>query len=141
MPLSISDILKLKTIAVVGLSRETTKDSHTVAEYLKGHGYKVIPVNPLASELIGEKCYPGLSAIPKSIRIDIVDIFRRSEDVPPIVSEAVARGDAKVIWMQEGIVNEQAASDARRAGMTVVMDRCMRTEHRKLFGRFPPLQK
>jgi predicted CoA-binding protein len=120
-----------RTIAVVGLSGDPERESHRVARYLQGAGYRIIPVNPTLSETLGEKAYPDLLSIPEPI--DIVDIFRRSETVLPVVEEAIAKG-AKVIWMQKGIVNEEAARVAEQAGLQVVMDRCLMTEHRNLVG-------
>ena len=127
---TIEQILKgAKVIAVVGLSPDETKDSHRVARYLKEQGFRVIPVNPAAPEVLGEKSYPDLKSSPQ--KIDMVDIFRRPEFVPAIVDDAVAVG-AKVVWMQEGIVHEQAARTAENAGLDVVMDRCAMVEHRAL---------
>ncbi len=135
----IRDILqKAKTIAVVGLSKEPEKDSHKVSAYLQQHGYRIIPVNPFADEVLGEKSYRSLLDIPVEIQktIDIVDVFRRSEDVPPIVEQAIQLkakfGRPFVVWMQLGIVNEQAAEAARRAGLVVVMDKCLMVEHHRL---------
>jgi len=116
-------------IAVVGLSKNTEKASNRVAGYLKEQGYKIIPVNPNEDEILGEKVYPNLASIPK--KVDVVQIFRKSEDVPPIVEDAV-EVKAKAVWMQEGIINEEAAARARDAGLTVVMDKCMFKEHQKL---------
>jgi predicted CoA-binding protein len=134
-----SDFLKkYKVIAVVGLSKEPGKDSHHVAAYLKQHGYRIIPVNPFVDEVLGEKSYKSLLEIPDEIQktIDIVDIFRRSEDVPPIVQQAIELkrmvGRPFVVWMQLGIVNEEAAEAARRAGLVVVMDKCLMVEHQHL---------
>lgn len=121
-----------KIVAVVGLSPKEDRPSHQVAEYLKEQGYKIIPVNPGHSEILGERCYPSLREIPG--KVDIVDIFRRPEDVPPVVEDAIAIG-AKVIWMQLGIVNEEAAARAKKASLSVVMDRCMLIEHKKLFQK------
>ncbi len=130
---TVEDILKgSKTVAVVGLSPKPDRPSYDVARYLQARGYRIIPVNPQATEILGEKSYPSLSAVPAPV--DVVDIFRRSEDVPPIVDEAV-RAKAKVVWMQEGIVNEQAADAARRVGLDVVMDRCMQKEHKRLVAQ------
>ena len=136
----IKEILtKYKTVAVVGLSREPGKDSHRVSAYLKQHGFHIIPVNPFADEILGEKSYKSLLDIPPEIQktIEIVDVFRPSKDVPPIVEQAIklkaAYGKPNVVWMQLGIVNEQAAEAARQAGLTVVMDKCMMVEHRRLF--------
>lgn len=126
----IKRILKdYKTIAVVGLSPKEDRPSHNVAKYLKSKGYRIIPVNPNANEVLGEVSYPDLKLIPENV--DIVDIFRRSEDVPPVVDEAIAIG-AKVVWMQEGIINNEAAERARKAGIEVIMDRCMLKEHMRL---------
>jgi predicted CoA-binding protein len=120
-----------QTIAVVGLSASPEKKSHEIAAYLKSQGYRVIPVNPSAAEILGEKSYPDLTAVPD--KVDVVQLFRPSEDVPPFVDQAIQIG-AKAVWMQEGIVNEAAAATARAAGLEVVMDRCMRVEHRRLIG-------
>ena len=123
-----------RTVAVVGLSRNSAKASYQVANYLKSVGYHIIPVNPFADEILGETSYKSLLDVPETI--DVVDIFRPSEDVPAIVEEAITiknrHGTPKVIWMQLGIVNEEAAKRAREAGFTVVMDRCMMIEHRRL---------
>ena len=120
-----------KTIAVVGLSDKHDRESHEIAAYLQREGYRIIPVNPRITETLGEKAYPSLREIPE--RVDIVQIFRRSEDVPPIVEDAIAVG-APVVWMQAGIVNEEAAARAETAGLTVVMDTCLRSAHRALRG-------
>jgi len=135
----IKEILtKYKTVAVIGLSRDPNKDSHGVAAYLQSQGYKIIPVNPTTSEVLGERSYKSLLDIPPQIQktIEIVDIFRPSSDVPPIVEEAVKLKELfdkpYVIWMQLGIINEQAAVTAREAGLEVVMNKCMRQEHKKL---------
>ena len=117
------------TVAIVGLSSNPERPSFVVGKYLKEHGYIIIPVNPGEKTILGETSYPDLAAIPK--KIDIVDIFRKPEDVLPIVCQAIAIG-AKVVWMQEGVVNEEAAAEARKAGLKVVMDTCMRKEHIKL---------
>jgi len=123
-----------KTIAVVGLSKDPAKDSHRVAEYLKAKGYRIIPINPTADEILGEKCYKSLLDVPETI--EIVDIFRPAKDVPPIVDQAIELkrrlGNPRVIWMQLGIVNEEAAMRARNANLTVVMDKCMMKEHKRL---------
>jgi predicted CoA-binding protein len=120
-----------KTVAVVGISPKADRPSYIVASYLKSKGYRMIPVRPDEEEVLGEKVYHHLMEIPKEIQIDVVDIFRRSEDVPPIVEEAIQRG-AKVIWMQEGVIHEEAAAKAEKAGLEVVMDRCMKKEHQRL---------
>ena len=118
-----------RVVAVVGLSSKPDRPSYRVASYLKEQGYKIIPVNPGEKEISGELCYPDLASIPEPV--DVVDIFRRSEDVPPIVEEAIRIG-AKAVWMQEGVINEEAAARAREAGLGVVIDKCMRKEHLKL---------
>ena len=124
------DLLKnSKTIAVVGLSPKKDRPSYMVAEYLIKAGYTVIPVNPGQAEILGRPCYPNLSAIP--VPVDIVDIFRRSEDIPPVIEEAIRIG-AKAVWMQSGIINEEAAAKAVSAGLTVVMDKCLKVEHANL---------
>ena len=135
----IKEILKkYKVVAVVGLSKEPRKDSHRVSAYLKKNGYRIIPVNPFADEVLGEKSYPSLLDIPSEIQktIEIVDIFRRAEDVPSIMEQAIKlkqrNGKPYVIWLQLGIVNEEAADAGRRAGLTVVMDKCLMVEHRLL---------
>ena len=120
-------LTKYRTIAVVGCSKDPGKDAHTVPAYMQAHGYRIIPVNPTATEILGEKAYPNLAAVPDSY--DLVDIFRPSDQLEPIVDEAIRAGKAKVIWMQLGIANEAAAAKARAAGLQVVMDRCLRTEH------------
>jgi hypothetical protein len=118
-----------KTIAVVGLSGRRFRPSHGVAEYLQRAGYRVIPVNPHETEVLGEEAYPDLASVP--LPVDIVDIFRRSEHVPEIVEEAIRIG-AKMVWMQEGVIHEDAAQSALAAGLEVVMDRCILKEHRRL---------
>ncbi|HEY87478.1 MAG TPA: CoA-binding protein [Dehalococcoidia bacterium] len=118
-----------RVVAVVGLSTKPDRPSYKVASYLKKNGYKIIPVTPKAEKILGEVCYPDLGSIPKSV--DMVNIFQRAEEVPAIVEEAINIG-AKVVWMQEGVINEQAAARAKKAGLLVVMDKCMLKEHRKL---------
>lgn len=126
----IEKILKtFRTIAVVGISNKLGRPSLTVANYLKSQGYDVIPVNPAIPEVLGVKCYPDLESVP--VNIDVVDIFRKPEDVMPVIESAIRKG-AKAVWMQEGIVNEDAAAIAREAGLMVVMDRCMLKEHMKM---------
>ena len=120
-----------KTIAVVGLSDKWNRPSYFAAKYLQEHGYRIIPVNPGHKEILGEKCYASLLDIPE--KVEVVDIFRKAEDVPPIVEDAIKIG-AKVVWMQLGIINEEAAKRAREAGLEVVMNRCMKIEHGRLFG-------
>jgi predicted CoA-binding protein len=118
-----------RTIAVVGLSGRRFRPSYGVAEYMQKAGYRIIPVNPNESQVLGEKCYPDLDSVPDAV--DIVDIFRRPEFVPEIVEAAIRKG-AKVIWMQEGVVHEDAARRAHDAGLVVVMDRCILKDHRRL---------
>jgi uncharacterized protein len=128
------DILdSCKVIAMVGLSPREERPSNHVAAYLQSQGYRIIPVNPGEKEILGEVCYPNLVSIPE--RVDVVDIFRRSEEVVPIVEEAIQIG-ARAVWMQEGVINESAASRAKMAGLKVVMDRCMRKEHIRLFSNW-----
>ncbi len=117
-----------RTIAVVGLSSKRYRPSYGVAEYMKRSGYGIIPVNPFEAEVLGERSYPDLESIPGPV--EIVDIFRRSEFVPAIVEAAIAKG-AKAIWMQEGVMNEDAARRAEAAGLTVMMDRCILKDHRR----------
>jgi len=119
------------TVAVVGLSDKPERDSHDVARYLQSVGYRIVPVNPMLSEVLGERCYPSLAAIPSDLRIDIVDIFRRSDQVPPVVDEALARGVGG-IWMQLGVTSEAAAAKARALGIPVVQDLCIKVQHRRL---------
>ena len=116
-------------IAVVGLSDKPDRASYDVASYLQSHGYRIIPINPALKDVLGEKAYPNLSAVPETI--DVVDIFRKSEDVGPIVDEAIKVG-APVVWMQLGIINEEAAAKARAAGLDVVMNHCMKREYKRL---------
>jgi len=118
-------------IAVVGLSANPDRPSYRVARYLIEHGYTVIPVNPVCREALGQKCYAALRDIPQ--RVDIVDCFRRAEDIPPLADDAIAIG-ARVLWMQLGVVNPEAARKAEAAGLEVVMDRCVKIEHARLFG-------
>ena len=126
----ISEILHTsRTIAVVGLSGKRFRPSYGVAEYLKRSGYRIIPVNPMETEVLGERAYPDLDSVPEPI--DLVDIFRRSEFVPEIVEAAIRKG-AKAIWMQEGVYHEAAAQRAEAAGLAVVMDRCILKDHRRL---------
>jgi len=120
-----------RTVAVVGLSPKPERPSHQVARYLQEAGYRIIPVNPACAVILGEQCYPELRSVP--LPIDIVDIFRRSEEVEAIVREAIAIG-AKLVWMQQGVVNEAAAKLAEEAGLVVVMDRCLKIELERLRG-------
>jgi len=120
-----------RVIAVVGLSPKEDRPSYTVARYLQKKGYRIIPVNPQADMILGEKCYRDLYAIPE--KVDLVNIFRRSEEVMDVIRDSIAIG-AGAVWMQEGIRNEEAAKLAREAGLVVVMDRCLKKVHQKLFG-------
>jgi predicted CoA-binding protein len=120
---------KYKVVAVVGLSPKPERDSHKVAKYMKEHDYTIVPVNPGQKNILGEKCYPNLKTIP--FPVDIVDVFRKPDAVPPIVDDAVEIG-ARVIWMQLGIVHNESADKAREAGLEVVMDRCMKIEHMRM---------
>jgi uncharacterized protein len=120
-----------RVIAIVGLSPKENRPSHQVARYLLAAGYTIIPVNPGQDGVLEQPCYPCLTAIPGPV--EIVNIFRRSPEVPPLVDEAIAIG-ARVIWMQQGIVNEEAARKARQAGLVVIMDRCLKTDHALLLG-------
>jgi len=129
------EILKSsRVVAVVGLSPKPERPSYTVASYLKKQGYRIIPVNPQAKEILGEPAYPDLASVPEPV--DVVDIFRRSEDVPGIVDEAIKIG-AKAVWMQEDVINEPAAAKAREAGVQVIMDKCMKKEHQRMRGQKP----
>lgn len=137
---TIKEILtKYKTVAIIGLSRDPSKDSNIVAQYLKSKEYHIVPVNPSTNEILGEKSHKSLFEMPPEVQrtVEIVDIFRPSADVPPIVEQAVKlkeRYDKPyVVWMQLGIINAQAAATARAAGLVVVMNRCMMQEHRRLF--------
>jgi len=128
----ITSLLKnCQTIAVVGLSPKENRPSNDVARYLIKAGFTVIPVNPGQDEILGLTCYPNLAAIP--VKVDLVNIFRRSEDVEPVVDKAIEIR-AKGVWMQQGIANEQAAAKARAAGLQVIMDRCIKVDHANLFG-------
>ena len=120
-----------RTIAIVGLSAEWHRPSYFVAKYLQQRGYRIIPVNPRYTEVLGERCYPSLDAIEEPVHL--VDVFRRTEDVLPIAQQAVAIG-ARCLWQQIGVVNREAAELARAAGLDVVMDRCVKIEHARLFG-------
>jgi uncharacterized protein len=131
----IFDILtKYKTIAVVGLSSNPMRPSYGVTEYMQSSGYHIVPVNPNETDVLGEPSYARLEDVPR--KIEIVDVFRRPEDVPPVVDAAISVG-AKVIWMQLGIANEPAAEKARAAGITVVMDACIFVEHKRRRQKLP----
>jgi predicted CoA-binding protein len=119
----------VRTIAVVGISDRPDRDSHRVAAYLKNAGYTIVPVNPGLAEVLGEKCWPSLRDVPA--RVDLVDVFRRPEFVPPIVEDAIAIG-ARALWLQDGVVHEEAAARAAAAGLAVVMDDCTMRRHFQL---------
>ena len=131
-------LTRYKTVAIVGLSRDPSKDSHRVAEYLKKQGFYIVPINPASNEILGKKSYKSLIDMPVEVQktLEIVDVFRPSEDVLPIVNQVVQLkklyGVPYVVWMQLGIINEKAAEKARNAGLMVVMDKCMMQEHRRL---------
>lgn len=120
----------VRTIAVVGCSPKPERPGHYVAKYLQDLGYRIIPVNPGQTEILGEKCYASLRDVPEPV--DMVDCFRRAEDIPPVVEDAIAVG-AKFVWMQLGIINEEAARRAMEAGIEVVMDRCPKIDYPRLF--------
>jgi predicted CoA-binding protein len=122
----------LKNIAVVGMSKNVDKPAHYVPKYLIDHGYNVIPVNPTATEILGRKSYPTVSSIPD--KIDIIDIFRRSEDVPSVVEDVIKKEGIKVIWMQEGISSKEAEKIAKEKDISTVYNRCMMAEHKRLFS-------
>jgi predicted CoA-binding protein len=129
------EILKSsRVVAIVGLSPKRDRPSYGVASYLKEQGYRIIPVNPKEKEILGEPSYPDLGSIPEPV--DVVDIFRRPEEVPDIVDDAIRMG-AKAVWMQEDVINEKAASKAREAGFLVIMDKCMKKEHQRMQGENP----
>lgn len=133
-------LTKYKTVAVVGLSQNPSKDSYRVAEYLKNHGFRIVPINPFTDEVLDVKSYKSLLDMPVEIQktLEIVDIFRPSAEVLPIVEQAIKlkrmHGVPHVVWMQLEIINEQAAETARNAGLTVVMNNCMMREHKRLFA-------
>jgi predicted CoA-binding protein len=129
---TLKQILKtVRVVASVGVSSNEEKPSYGIFGYLKAHGYQMIPVNPTAAEIQGSKVFPDLLSIPD--KVDVVQVFRKPEDVPPVVEQAIQIG-ARVVWMQEGVINEAAAARAESAGLQVVMDRCMRETHRRLLG-------
>jgi len=131
-------LTRYRTVAVVGVSRDSSKDSYRMAEYLKKHGFRIVPINPFADEVLGEKSYKSLLDMPANVQktLEIVDVFRPSAEVLPVVEQAVQLkklyGVPYVVWMQLGIINEQAAEKARKVGLIVVMDKCMMQEHRRL---------
>ncbi len=124
-------LAETRTIAVVGLSANWYRPSHFAAKYMQDHGYRIVPVNPAYTEVLGQRCYPSIAAIPGPV--DLVDCFRKPGEIVPIAHEAVAKG-AKVLWMQLGIRNDEAARIASDAGLDVVMDRCVKIEHARILG-------
>ena len=133
---ALSILQNCRTIAVVGLSPKPERDSHHVALYLQQQGYRIVPINPQATEVLGERCWPSLTEAAQhlgALRIDLVDVFRNSADVPPIADEAIAIG-ARALWLQLGVINEAEAERASEAGLTVIMDRCSKIEHARLIG-------
>ena len=126
-------IYDLKNIAVVGMSKNEGKPAHFVPKYLIEHGYNVIPVNPTITEVLGRKSYPSIADMPEDV--DVVDVFRRSEDTPVVIMDAMKKKGIRVIWMQEGIYNEEAERKAKEKGMDVVYNRCMMAEHKRLFSK------
>ena len=139
---SISELRRIlatcKTIAVVGLSPQWHRPSFFAAKYMQGHGYRIVPINPGASEILGQPSYASLTAAAQALaaqglRIDMVDCFRKTDDIPPLAAEAIAIG-ARCLWQQIGVVNEAAAQTARDAGLDTVLDRCVKIEHARLFG-------
>jgi predicted CoA-binding protein len=124
-------LTQCRVLAIVGLSANWSRPSHFAAKYMLEHGYRVVPVNPQYTEVLGQKCYPSLLEIAE--RVDLVDVFRRTEDVMPVAEQAIAIG-ARVLWQQLGVKNEAAAAKARAAGLDAVVDRCVKIEHGRLFG-------
>ena len=124
-------LAETRVIAVVGLSAEWHRPSYFAARYMQEHGYRIVPVNPKYDRILGERCHPSLADIPD--KVDMVDVFRRTEDVAPIARQAIAIG-AKVLWQQLGVINEEADRLAREHGLDAVMDRCVKIEHARLFG-------
>ena len=122
-----------KTIAVVGLSPQWHRPSFFAAKYMQAHGFRIVPINPSATEILGERCYSSVTAAAQEVQIDMVDCFRRTEDIGPIADEAIAIG-AKCLWQQIGVLNEEAADKANEAGLDTVMNRCVKIEHARLFG-------
>jgi uncharacterized protein len=131
-PQEVAGVLKgMKTVAVVGASPKPERPSHGIMAYLMQQGYRVVPVNPGQAEVLGQKCYASLAEVPGPV--DVADIFLNPANVPPVVDQAIAKG-VKAVWMQTGIVHNAAAEKARKAGLTVVMNKCIKVEHRRLFG-------
>ncbi|MDI3316191.1 MAG: CoA-binding protein [Bacillota bacterium] len=131
----LADLLRrARTVAVVGLSPRPERPSHDVARYLQEHGYRIVPVNPGHDEILGERSYPSVESIPAELAVDVVDVFRRPEEVPGVVEQVLRRGSVGALWLQLGVIAPEAARKARDAGLLVVMDRCMKVEHRRLLG-------
>jgi predicted CoA-binding protein len=124
-------IARARTIAIVGLSDKPTRDSNEAGRYLQGQGYRIVPVNPLVTEVLGERSYPSVAAIPAGVPVDVVDIYRRPEEVPAIMDDSIGR-KVPVVWMQLGISNPEAADRGRAAGLTVVEDLCLMSQHRRM---------
>ncbi|MCI4326654.1 MAG: CoA-binding protein [Thermoplasmata archaeon] len=131
-------LTRTDTIAVVGLSDKPERDSHQIAQYLQSVGYRVIPVNPVVPQVLGERSYPDLASIPSDVRVDIADVFRRSEQVPPVVDEAIAR-KVPVVWLQLGVAHAEAAAKARSAGLVCYEDLCIMVQHKRL--KIPPKRR
>jgi uncharacterized protein len=129
-----SVLLRAKTVAIVGLSPNELRASYFIGYYLRRHAYRIVPVNPREEEILGERSYPSLTDIPSDLHIDVVDVFRAPEAVPGIAEEAVAIG-AGALWLQYGVISEEGAATAAQGGLDVVMDRCMKVEHARHFGR------
>ena len=126
---TMADILtRYRTVAVVGLSPKPHRDSHEVSRYMQAHGWRIIPINPNASEILGERVYPTLTEAARDHTIELVNVFRNSDDVPPVVDEAIAIG-AKAIWLQLGVVHDGAAAQAHAAGLQVIQNKCLKVEH------------
>ena len=132
--LALNILQTCRTIAVVGLSPKPERDSHHVAEYLQQQGYRIVPINPMATDILGERCWPTLSEAAQHLKIDLVDVFRNSADVPPIAEEAIAIG-AGALWLQLGVRHDDAAAQARAAGLQVVQQQCMLVEHQRLVAQ------
>jgi predicted CoA-binding protein len=125
---------EVRVVAVVGISSKPTRPSHGVAAYLRDHGYRIVPVNPNETEVLGERAYGSLLDIPRDLHVDVVDVFRRAEHTPEIARQAVVIG-ARVLWLQEGIVNEEAARIATEGGLEAIMGLCIRHVHERLIGQ------
>jgi|HubBroStandDraft_2_1064218.scaffolds.fasta_scaffold81776_2 uncharacterized protein len=131
-------LTRAETVAVVGLSDKAERDSHQIAQYLQSVGYRVVPVNPVVPEVLGERSYPDLASVPSDVRVDIVDVFRRSEQVPPVVDEAIAR-KVPVVWLQLGVAHPEAAAKARAVGLVCYEDLCIMVQHKRL--KIPPKRR